>query len=469
MVDAKVPPSLDTPLEDYEFEIRASPGDKFEYGEIFSPLGLIEDMFAMLPAGAFNNPDARWLDPGAGTGHFSLVLYHRLMEGLSESIPNCGERRRHIVSKMLYMAEIKPESVGRLRQLFGEHANILSGDFTTLSIDVEFDFAIGNPPYNANGMKKVPTNSVREKKDDGRTMWIPFVKKTISLLKPQGHMLFIIPSIWMKPDRAAMYPFLTSFKLDKIKCLTNTQTNQIFHGEAQTPTCCLTLCKTKTDKRVGLYDKNRGQYVDYPLRAGAPIPLFGATIVKKLIPYVRKAGHLKVTKTNMPPVGARISPDPTVEHTHQNIKTCLLNGVAPTVIINYSDQELPYAGKPKLVLAHKMYGFPYLDAAGSFGISNRDNYVITDRSIEELEMLRDFLATKTALYLFETARYRMKYLEKYAFEFIPDITKLPKFPRTITDESIAKYFKLDTEDVKSITALHRRAYVFIPSLSIPQN
>ena len=109
MPGAKAVSNLDTPLEDYEFDIRASPDDKFQYGEIFSPLGLIKDMFAMLPAGAFNNPDARWLDPGAGTGHFSLVLYHRLMDGLFESIPNCSERRQHIISKMLYMVEIYPD------------------------------------------------------------------------------------------------------------------------------------------------------------------------------------------------------------------------------------------------------------------------------------------------------------------------------------------------------------------------
>ena len=62
-----------------------------------------------------------------------------------------------------------------------------------------------------------------------------------------------------------------------------------------------------------------------------------------------------------------------------------------------------------------MYGFPYFDRTGEYGISNRDNYVIinSDYTDDDFIKLRDFLSTKTALYLFETTRYRMKYLEKY--------------------------------------------------------
>ena len=67
-----------------------------------------------------------------------------------------------------------------------------------------------------------------------------------------------------------------------------------------------------------------------------------------------------------------------------------------------------------------MYGFPYLDRNGEFGISNRDAYIIKDKSIQELEILQKFFSSKTALFLFESTRYRMKFLEKYIFELIPE-------------------------------------------------
>jgi hypothetical protein len=107
-----------------------------------------------------------------------------------------------------------------------------------------------------------------------------------------------------------------------------------------------------------------------------------------------------------------------------------------------------------------MYGFPYIDTEG-LGISNRDNYVILNKDLKELNILRDFFATKTALYLFETTRYRMKYLEKYIFELIPDVTKLPDFPTIINDATIAEYFEFDKKEIDNINKLHTKNYSFL--------
>jgi hypothetical protein len=89
-----------------------------------------------------------------------------------------------------------------------------------------------------------------------------------------------------------------------------------------------------------------------------------------------------------------------------------------------------------------MYGLPYLDETGEFGISNRDNYVIYKEKIEDLIKLQKFLSTKLALRVFDATRYRMKYLEKYAFQLIPDITLLPDFPEEINDITVSEYFNL---------------------------
>jgi len=62
--------------------------------------------------------------------------------------------------------------------------------------------------------------------------------------------------------------------------------------------------------------------------------------------------------------------------------------------------------------------------------------------ITGLIKLQKFLSTKTALFLFKSTTYRMKYLEKYVFELLPDITKIPDFPTEITDETISHYFRI---------------------------
>ena len=447
---------------DFPIQTKQNMINKIEYGEIISPPALVHEMLDMLPSSAFSDPSSRWLDPGAGTGHFSVVLYHRLMEGLEKHFPKKNERHHHIIRNMIYMIEIQHTNIEILQSIFGTEANIIEENYL-LEKDMEkYNYIIGNPPYNANGVKKVPTNHSLKKKLDGQTIWIDFVKKSLSLLHDNGYLCFIIPSIWMKPDKAKVYDLLTSFNIDKIKCYSNSETNKIFKGEAQTPTCCITLCKRPSTGQILLYDQDRIRYIPYMLEDRKPIPIFGASIINKLKPYVDAVGPIKVYKTNMPPSHATLSSVPSNKYTYSNIKTCLLNITQPKLVVNYSDRKLSYAGMVKLIMAHKMYGFPYLDTEGLYGISNRDNYVIIDRSIEDLERLRAFLSTKTALYLFETTRYRMKYLERYIFELIPDITKLTDFPTIINDESIAEYFKFDLLDQKYIANLHQKNYTFTP-------
>ena len=163
----------------------------------------------------------------------------------------------------------------------------------------------------------------------------------------------------------------------------------------------------------------------------------------------------------MPPIKSKFTEVPYLpSFPYMNIKSCVLAGLQPELYINYSESPQAFQGVKKLVLAHKMYGFPYYDKQGTYGISNRDNYVITGKTEAEFLQLEAFLSTKFALYIFEATRYRMKYLEKYAFQLLPDITKLSGFPAAanINDASVADFFGLDEADQQHIKSLHRRDY-----------
>ena len=103
-----------------------------------------------------------------------------------------------------------------------------------------------------------------------------------------------------------------------------------------------------------------------------------------------------------------------------------------------------------------MYGFPYYDKGGIYGISNRDNYVITGYSDDEFKKIRDFLNTKMIMYLYETTRYRMKYLEKYVFEFIPNILKINSFPEIINDETVNLFFGFSQQEVSYFSKFHKK-------------
>ena len=456
---------------DYKQNFTVSKEDKLKYGEIYTPFSLIEQMFNLFEPSVFTQRDKKWLDPGAGTGYFSIYLFDKLNKGLLTSIPDEEERKSHIIENMIYIIEIKESNIIILRDLFGEKANIFHTDFLSpIPIVVgkeaipnldNFDFIIGNPPYNSNGIKKVPTNTKKNKKhDDGKTIWISFIKKSISLLKENGQLCVIVPSIWLKPDKARTYHYLTAYKIEKLHCLTNTETNKIFKGEAQTPTCFFLLTKRETDNYIHIYDNNQNKYINYYYKLEYPIPLFGQAVIQKLQPFIEKAGHLLAIKTNLPSVTSLFSETSSNTFPYPNVKTCILNGLQPELSINYSNIAQAYQGKKKLILAHKMYGFPYYDSEGIYGISNRDNYVILRESEEECLKIKQFLSTNLVLYIYESTRYRMKYLEKYAFQFIPDITKFPDFPSDINNESVCSYFGLDENDKKHINSLHKKSYLY---------
>ena len=433
------------------------------YGEVFTPYILIEMMLTSIPIKHFTNKNNIWLDIGAGTGYYSIYLYYKLFENLKKSFFSEEECKKHIIKNMLYMVEIQETNVMKLRKLFGEDANIIFDDYLNYSPKFKPDFIIGNPPFNGCGIKKVPTNTNLNKKLDGKTIWTDFIKKSVTLLKENtGILCVIIPSIWMKPYKENMYNFLTQYQLTNIHCFSNTETNKIFKGNGQTPCCYFSLQKKKSNQTITIYDKSISKYIELKITGQKPIPVFAQSVIKKMQKYLY-VGTIPIIKTNMPSSKTNFSLQKTKWFPHSNISSCILNNNKCELVINYSNFQCSYANSPKLILAHKMYGFPYLDEKGEYGISNRDNYVILAddiHTIDKLKIIQKFLSTKTSLFLFEGTRYRMKYLEKYIFELIPNIIFLPNFPQVINDDTIAEFFNFDDREKKAIDIFHKNEYHF---------
>ena len=137
---------------------------------------------------------------------------------------------------------------------------------------------------------------------------------------------------------------------------------------------------------------------------------------------------------------------------YKNISTCKLNKqINKTVlIIEYSNKPCLFHNKPKIVFAHKMYGFPFLDKDASYGVSRRDNYVVTAKTQKDLLRLFDFLNTNLWLVLSDAARYRQDYIDKQVFSFIPNIALLEDFPDSININTICEYFKFNDMERKYI-------------------
>lgn len=446
-------------LQTYKQNFKVTPTNKSKYGEVNTPFHLIYTMLDMLPAELFTDETVHWLDPACGCGYFPMVLYNRLNITLMDKIKYSDVRADHIIGQMLSMVEVNPEHIPGLRSLFGSKANILNCDFISLSptlplfnkyipcespsknniIDAMSNVTqrtrmviLGNPPYNSEGVKKVPTNTKQNKKTDGKTIWTDFVRHSIKAMHEGDFLMFIIPSIWMKPDRAKIYDLFMSYKLHRIRTFSNSETAKIFRYQAQTPTCIVVMEKTAPDFITEIYDAPTNTFIQHRLSVGRPIPLCNVAIINQLLTYVDTYGHLEVKKTNMPSKKnelLRISSDVDELHDdlkkqypYRNIRTCCLVDNEPKIVYEYSSQPCSYYGKKKVVLAHKMYGYPTVDITGEFGISNRDNYVITDLNHDtDYELVKNYLDLPIIQKVYDSTRYRMRYLERYAFEFIPDV------------------------------------------------
>jgi hypothetical protein len=231
-----------------------------------------------------------------------------------------------------------------------------------------------------------------------------------------------------------------------MKCYDAGEANKLFKGNCQTPIVLFKLVKSFISNK--LQNVKMGEMM-YRFNVSESIPMKYYKELSSLRNLVENVGSLKVIKTSMRPGRPKnlmVSKVRTGVYFYKNVKTCILKKendiISPKLVIEYSNISCVFNGIPKLILAHKMYGHSYFDKKGEYGISNRDNYVIVDYSEKELEIINQFLNLPCIIKLFDATRYRMRYLERYIFDFIPNITSLPDFPKNITESNVKTYLKI---------------------------
>ena len=200
---------------------------KDEYGEVFTPMWLVNEMLDKLEEAEpsiFKNKNRTWFDPANGMGNFPVAVFYRLMKQLS-SVPLLS-RAEHIVKNMLYMMEYRKENSAKCKRIFNKLApdvepNMITADSLEMTYEelreknwpIHFDVIMGNPPYNP---PKTGTGS------SGNTIWPNFVAKSNSMLKSKGYLLFVHPPGWKKPTE-------DDFKEEKFS--TGNYTGQIRQGQ----------------------------------------------------------------------------------------------------------------------------------------------------------------------------------------------------------------------------------------------
>ena len=432
----------------YKQDFDVSIENKTKYGEVRTDYALINKMFELLPQQLFENPNLKWFDPCCGNGYFMIVLFYKLYRSLKTKIGDSKIRKLHIIKNMLFMNEINIEHIKTLKQIFGNNSNIYNYDYLEMPF-IKVDIIVANPPFNY-GIIKTPTNNNISKKLDGKTIWQNFIRKFIHQLDDYQHLLTIIPSLWMKKDNI-FHDFLIQFEISKLHTMNNTETNQIFHKQAQTPTCFFYLQKKPTSEYINLYDKDYENYIRFPINRNLPVCC--SSIIKKLLPFVEKYNSIDIIKTNLDP-GIRSNNTlsnkiKTNVFKYKNIKTCYFKKNNISLNIVYTNKPCNFYGMKKLIFANKMYGLPQYDIEGKYGIVTKDNYVIVEKSHAQFLKLQKLFYTKTIIYILDSTRYRMKNLDINAFYYIPNIIDIIDYT-DINDEFLFNFFNFDSKQINII-------------------
>jgi len=165
------------------------------FGEVFTPIFLINDLVDKLPKDVWKNPDLKWLDPASGLGNFPIIIYYRLMESLKVVFKNIENRSKHIIENMLYMVELNPINYKKCLEIFkiidkNAKPNIIQTDFLLWETKMKYDIIIGNPPYNKSKIEKQTGSRAKN------SLWDFFIKKSFQIIKTNGYLGFIIPANW---------------------------------------------------------------------------------------------------------------------------------------------------------------------------------------------------------------------------------------------------------------------------------
>ena len=105
---------IDRPNELLEFIencLKPKEIEKKKFGEVFTPMKLVNEMLDKLPEEIWYNKDLKWFDPANGMGNYPIAIYLRLIDTLKNDISDYEERKKHILENMLYMGELNKKNV----------------------------------------------------------------------------------------------------------------------------------------------------------------------------------------------------------------------------------------------------------------------------------------------------------------------------------------------------------------------
>ena len=340
--------------------------EKDHYGEVFTSIELIEELFDHLPSQLWKNPDLKWLDPAAGQGNFAALAYIRLMKGLAKVIKDPKKRKLHILHNMLYMVELNPSNARTLRHFLGEKSNISCANFLDQKEkwvrdlgENSFDVVMGNPPFQTTKVGKYDGSA------GNRTLWNKFLDMILKegILKPRGHLAFITPANWRRPE-SPLYDMMTKENTLKYLHIYGKKDGQSMLG-AQTRFDLYIVQEGASDpKQKTVIIDEKGEHHEIAVHSWPFLPNYAFSEIRAIlvpkekgIPVIFSAGTYDARK---------LSKTKTRKNRHPVVHNITRRGLG----IRYAkEKEKAQMGVPKVLLNFNEKQYPHNDYLGRYGMS----------------------------------------------------------------------------------------------------
>jgi len=365
-------------------------------GEVFTPIGLVNNILDKIPLEVWKNPESTFLDPCMGKGTFLLEIIRRLVYIYGYTEEDAKSR--------VYGYDIRVKYVGHLTRRGLK--NVRHKDFLNENILMKFDVIIGNPPFQ---------KALKSGKKSVDTLWAKFIQKGFEIVKDGGVVSLISPDGWCSPTfdipSGEVSIFRDYFKVNNLTYVaTNNKVKPYFKNIGTSFTYF--VCETNTYKNKTIFDD--GSVI-------AEFNISSFNFIPKKIDNISLSLHEKI-----------------------------LNGGEKFIFERYRkkdggmlDERHPHFLTPKLKFSR---GLAVFNVSGDNGTTGYDvfTYAYHIQDGETIESGLSVLNSKA--YKFVLNQKWNQYFTKY----IPNMVKKPKLNKVYSDLEIYQFLDLTQEEINYI-------------------